>query len=261
MDEGLFLRLADAISQWIATTVSEAGADGVVLGLSGGVDSGLGAALAVRALGAHRVLAISMPCGRGSGDADDALRLADHLGLEPKVVRLDGVLQAFLKAGDPADRSRLNVANIKARLRMVMLYAHSPGRLVQGTSNLSEISVGYWTKWGDGAADFQPQAGLYKDEVRKVAAAVGLPDWLLEKPPSAGLWPGQTDEGEMGVSYDQIRLYLDPEWRPGESVDPEAARRIEEMMEQSEHKRRPAPAFDARGWIGEHGQKRTDQRV
>ncbi len=261
MDEGLFLRLADAISEWIAARVDEAGADGVVLGLSGGIDSGLGAALAERALGAHRVLAVSMPCGSGSEDSRDAERLADLLGLELKVVPLDRVLDTFLKAGNPGDRSKLNVANIKARLRMVMLYAHSPGRLVQGTGNLSEISVGYWTKWGDGAADIQPQAGLYKDEVRKVAEALGLPDWLLEKAPSAGLWPGQTDEGEMGVSYDQIRMYLDPDWRPGSSVDPEAARRIEKMMEDSEHKRRPAPAFDARGWIGEHGQNGTDQRI
>jgi len=261
MDEGMYLRLADAMSDWIAATVADAGADGVVLGLSGGVDSGLGAALSARALGPHRVLALSMPCGSESADSRDAERLAEHLGLEPKAVPLDRVLDTFLRAGDPGDRSRLNVANIKARLRMVMLYAHSPGRLVQGTSNLSEISVGYWTKWGDGAADFQPQAGLYKDEVRKVAEAVGLPDWLLEKPPSAGLWPGQTDEGEMGVTYDQIRMYLDPDWRPGESVDPEAARRIEKMIADSEHKRRPAPAFDARGWMGEHGWNRTDKRI
>jgi len=261
MDRSLAVRLSDAIGRWISQTVESAVADGVVIGLSGGIDSSLGAALSVEALGAHRVLGIAMPCG-GAGDAKrDALRIADHLGMEPKVVELDRVLEAFLAAGHPPDRSRLNVANAKARLRMAMLYLHSPGRLVQGTSNLSEISVGYWTKWGDGAADFQPQAGLYKDEVRLLAEVMGLPEWLLDKPPSAGLWKGQTDEGEMGVSYDQIRMYLDPEWRGDESVDPEAARRIELMMDTSEHKRRPAPAFDARGWIGEHGRNRTDKRV
>jgi NAD+ synthase len=261
MDRGLLVRLGDAICLWISETVEGAGADGVVIGLSGGIDSGLGAALSVEALGAHRVLGLSMPCGGARDAAADASRIAGHLGMQLKVVELERVLEVFLAAGDPPDRSRLNVANAKARLRMAMLYLHSPGRLVQGTSNLSEISVGYWTKWGDGAADFQPQAGLYKDEVRGLADVMGLPQWLLEKPPSAGLWKGQTDEGEMGVSYDQIRMYLDPEWRGDGSVDPEAARRIEKMMDASEHKRRPAPAFDARGWIGEHGRNRTDKRV
>ena len=253
MDEALYARLAEAVSHWIAAVVGDAGAEGVVIGMSGGIDSGLGAALAARALGPGRVLAIAMPCGSGETDLEDARKLCRHLDLELREVDLDPVLEAFVRQGAPADRSRLNIANIKARLRMAMLYSHSSGRLVQGTSNLSEISVGYWTKWGDGAADFQPQAGLYKDEVRKLAAAVGLPGWLLSKPPSAGLWPGQTDEGEMGVTYDQIRLYMDPGWRPELELDSKATKRIEEMIAASEHKRRPAPAFDARGWIGEHG--------
>ncbi|MBD3369190.1 NAD(+) synthase [Candidatus Fermentibacteria bacterium] len=247
--------LAAAIQRWITRVVEEAGRLGVVLGLSGGLDSGVGAALSAGALGPERVLALSMPCGGDPDDVADARRLADVLGLELKPIDLSPVLKALVEVGGAPASDTMALANAKARMRMVTLYAHSEGRLVQGTSNLSELSVGYWTKWGDGAADFLPQAGLYKDEVRQLAEALDLPRWLVDREPSAGLWEGQTDEGEMGVSYRQIRCFFDPAYareHPG-ALTPEAADKIENLVARNRHKMEPIPGFDARGWISENG--------
>jgi NAD+ synthase len=196
-----------------------------------------------------------MPCGADRKDVADAESLADAMGIRLKLVDLAPVLEALTDAGGVSSSDPVTLGNAKARLRMVTLYAHSQDRLVQGTSNLSELSVGYWTKWGDGAADFLPQAGLYKDEVRRLAEAMELPDWLVSREPSAGLWEGQTDEGEMGVSYQQIRCYFDPGYsrkNPG-VLTADASRRIEGLVERNRHKMEPVPRFDARGWISENG--------
>ncbi len=154
--------------------------------------------------------------------------------------------QAFTGGFD--DTSVLNIANIKSRLRMTMLYAHSSGRLVLGTSNYSEILVGYWTKWGDGAADLLPIARLFKDEVRKIAAALDLPRRVIDRVPSAGLWPGQSDEEEMGVCYRDIRSYFDDG-----DISRSAEARIQKMVESTEHKRNPIVYFNARKWMEDNG--------
>jgi NAD+ synthase len=241
-----FALLAAEIEKWIRERVGEAGAGGVVLGLSGGVDSGVTAALCAEALGSDRVLCLALPCGSDDSDTADALRLASLLGVECPVIDLDPVLASLVRSAglDPSDR--LTVANIKARLRMTVAYAFSRDRLVAGTSNYSEICIGYWTKWGDGAADFLPLGRLWKDEVRELGRFMGLPGWLTERTPSAGLWPGQSDEGEMGVTYEEIRSFFEGRLPCGEACD-----RIEAQRAATEHKRQPVPFFDARKWIEE----------
>ncbi len=239
-----YTALSIEIQSWIREAVSTAGAKGVVLGLSGGVDSGLAAALASRALGKENVLCLLLPCRSLPEDLDDAERLASILGVQQRVIDLEPVLASLEKASglDPSDR--LQIANVKARLRMTVIYAHSRDRLVLGTSNYSEILVGYWTKWGDGAADIQPLARMFKDEINLLARELDLPGWLISRIPSAGLWPGQSDEGEMGVTYMDVRRFFS-----GELKQSEACRRIEEMVSRTEHKRNPIPFFDARKWI------------
>lgn len=236
--------LAEAICGWIRDTVQDAGKDGLVLGVSGGLDSAVTAALGAGALSPDRVLGLVMPCGSVPSDTEDGLRIVRHLGIEGRTIDLTPVLESFLEAGGLRDTDRLNAANIKARLRMAMLYANSRGRLVLGTGNYSELQVGYWTKWGDGASDLLPIGRLYKEEVRELARALGLPDWVIEKVPSAGLWPGQSDENEMGFTYGDIMEYF-----RGGKLPRDASDRIGDMVRATEHKRRPVPCFEAREWM------------
>jgi len=242
-----YAALAHEIETWIALKVRESGTGGIVLGLSGGVDSGLTAALSARALGKGKVLCLALPCGSSQTDTEDALRLAGILGIDCRVIDLDPVLASLVRSIGLDAADRLAIANIKARLRMTIIYAFSGERLVAGTSNFSEILVGYWTKWGDGAADILPLGRLWKEEVYDLARELDLPGWLIGKTPSAGLWPGQSDEGEMGVSYADIRRYFEGDLSPGDASD-----RIEEMKSVTEHKRNPIPFFDARKWIGDN---------
>jgi len=240
------MAMRDSIEKWIRKTVSEASVSGVVVGLSGGLDSAVSAALCAGALGTGNVLGLIMPCSSMQSDTDDGVKIARHLGIRYKIIDLSSVQQAFID--DLDDTSVLNIANIKSRLRMTMLYAHSSGRLVLGTSNYSEILVGYWTKWGDGAADLLPIGRLYKDEVRELAVVLGLPTWVIDRVPSAGLWPGQSDEEEMGVSYRDIRRYFD-----GGDISESATAIIKKMVKSTEHKRKPIVYFNARKWMEDNG--------
>lgn len=245
-DKELYGNLESAIVSWIRSTVSDAGMTGVVVGLSGGIDSGVTAALCSRALGKEKVLGLVMPCGSTESDTRDGHRIAGFLGIEAREIDLSSVLEAFLTAGGLSREDILNVANVKARLRMTMEYAHSGGRLVAGTGNLSEVVTGYWTKWGDGAADFLPLAELWKDEVVKLAGSMDLPEWILRRVPSAGLWEGQSDESEMGVTYEEIKKY---HTQGIKSVSEGAAARIAGLHSSSAHKREPIPFFHARGLL------------
>jgi NAD+ synthase len=240
-----YTALACEIESWITQRVSESGAGGVVLGLSGGVDSGVTAALSARALGNENVLCLALPCGSSQTDTDDSIRLAGFLGIKCRKIDLDPVLASLIRSADLNPADTLAIANVKARLRMTVIYAFSGGKLVAGTSNYSEILVGYWTKWGDGAADILPLGRLWKEEVFALARELDLPDWLIGKIPSAGLWPGQSDEGEMGFSYTDIRHYFQGDFPPGDASD-----RIAAMKRATDHKRNPIPFFDARKWIG-----------
>ena len=227
------------IEKWMASLIEKAGAKGIVVGLSGGIDSAVVAALATRVFNGA-ALGVIMPCHSDPSDAADALLVAEHLRMNHRTIDLThafDVLTSAMEAAEPvSDMAR---ANLKARLRMVTLYgvAQSTSRLVCGTGNRSEWEAGYFTKHGDSSSDLLPLLDLLKCEVRAVARFLGLPEPIIKKTPAAGLWAGQTDEGEMGISYDELDRYL----ATGEGA-PESIRKIETMRAKSEHKRLPVPA-------------------
>ncbi len=189
---------------------AEAGGTGVVLGLSGGIDSALGARLARDALGADRVLAVALPDGGPSERAvAPAEAYARSPGIEFAVLPLAPIVAA-LRAAMPTLSDPVDVGNMTARIRMTLLYAlaRPRGRRVLGTSNKSELLLGYFTKFGDGAADLLPLGDLYKGEVVELAERLGLPRAIIDQPPTAGFWEGQTDEGEFGRPYRTIDRVL-----------------------------------------------------
>ncbi|MCU0241594.1 MAG: NAD+ synthase [Vicinamibacteria bacterium] len=237
-------RLIEEIVAWLRARKDEAGAKGFVLGLSGGVDSAVVAALCVRAVGKESVSVAWLPCHSLSEDYDFARMTAEALGLQMTTIDLAPAFDAMTAALPPG--SDLARANIKPRLRMIALYhmAQSRNALVAGTGNKTETLVGYFTKFGDGGVDIKPIGDLYKREVWELARALDLPKPVIERPPTAGLWPGQTDEGEMGVSYaelDTILAALEAGQKPQASA--EIIARIERMRAVSDHKRALAPTF------------------
>lgn len=200
---GAKMRLADRISKWIKRRVEEAGAKGVVVGLSGGLDSSVVAVLSQRAVG-DKVLGIVMPCYSNPADEEDVHLLRVKFGVKIERVVLDPVYDKLLEILPSGNR--IAQANLKSRLRMLTLYyfANKLNYLVAGTGNKSEIMVGYFTKYGDGSADFLPLGGLLKTQVIELAKELGIPSKIIEKIPTAGLWEGQTDEGELGISYAEL---------------------------------------------------------
>jgi NAD+ synthase len=206
-------------------------------------------ALACRALGPGRVAALSMPAPDSSPeDAEHAALACRAAGVGLRTLPIGPIVAGFdatVGGADPRVRG-----NAKARARMMLLYAQAQreGLLVCGTGNKSELLTGYFTKHGDGGADLQPIGDLYKTQVRELGAFLGVPRPILDKPPSAGLHPGQTDEQDMGISYRdldavlrQMELNLPPEAiarRTG--LAPEVVERVERMVRSTEHKRRPA---------------------
>lgn len=235
---------AARLSGWIGTKVREAGSAGALVNLSGGLDSAVVAALIVRGC-PGRAQGLILPCESSPKDVEDALTVAAAVGLPVKVVDLTPVyaaLLAALQAGGigPAPGS-LAAANSKARLRMISAYAvaNLAGYLVVGTGNKAELTVGYFTKYGDGGVDIQPLANLVKGQVRELAVLLGVPQAVLDKPPSAGLWEGQTDEGELGMTYSDLDRYL-----LGGTVPADVQAAIEARRRASEHKRRLPDAPD-----------------
>lgn len=227
------------IVRWLRQEVKSAKAKGIVLGLSGGVDSSVVAALAVLAVGRKNVLALFLPCHSCSSDYRDALVIAKQLGISLRKVDLNSAYKCLLKFLPGA--GKLACANIKPRLRMTVLYyfANKYNYLVCGTGNKSEIMAGYFTKYGDGACDLLPLAGLYKHQVRKLAGELGISKRIITKPPSAGLWPGQTDEGEMGISYDELDDILERIEKHKKQIAAKTkVNKVKQMLSDSEHKRR-----------------------
>jgi NAD+ synthase len=233
----------NAAISWIREQVVKAGAKGIVLGLSGGIDSAVVAALSRRALGPD-VLGLLLPCHSHRQDTEDALTVAGHLGLETVTVDLTPAFDLLLTLLPSA--GTMVAANLKPRLRMITLY-HFAGLkkyLVAGTGNKSEIAVGYFTKYGDGGADLLPLGDMLKSEVWAMAAQLGLPEAIIKKPPSAGLLPGQTDEGELNISYAELDQALKAiADRRNETIPPGLRQRVEQLMKISEHKRMPVPVF------------------
>ena len=228
--------------RWIRSLVEDSGVRGIIFGNSGGKDSALVGILCKAAC--DNTVGVIMPCAskRNFGqDADDGRALAKQYGIETRVVDLTEVREAELQAlKGIAELSDLAVANIAPRLRMTTLYtiAAAEGRLVAGTGNRSESYMGYFTKWGDGASDFNPISDLTATEVLEFLRYLKAPLSIIEKAPSAGLFDGQTDEQEMGVTYRAIDKFLT------EGTASEEDRKvIDRYHSRSEHKRRPTPVY------------------
>ena len=201
-----FEKAKETIVDFIRTKTQEAGVNGAVVGLSGGIDSALTAYLTVEALGAENVLGIHIPELNitPAEDVLDATEVADQLNIEFKTIDISEILSSFMYSIPQSDdASPLTNGNLKARIRMSILYyyANLTGRMVMGTGNKTEIMLGYYTKYGDGGVDIEPIGDLYKTEVMELSHMVGVPEGIITKPPSAGLWVGQTDEEELGISY------------------------------------------------------------
>lgn len=229
-------RLASSIEEWLTQKVHAAGAVGGIVGLSGGIDSAVVAALLKRAFGSD-MLSVLLPCGSIPKDKEDALLAVKAFDLPYREVDLSSVYDAFVHAfGEPL--SPMAAANIKPRLRMNALYALAQTRrfLVCGTGNKAEILMGYFTKYGDGGCDLLPLGDLLKSEVRALAGFLKVPDEIIQKAPSAGLWDGQTDEEEMGMTYEEIDAYI----ATGKG-DEKVRTRIEQMKNVSAHKRAMPP--------------------
>ncbi len=182
-----------------------------VLGVSGGVDSALGVALLVEALGARHVTGLSMPAGESNPQSQaDAEAVAETFGIELEVVSIRDVVQSFF--ANERKPNRVRVGNVAARVRMMRLFdwSHAHHALVVGTSNKTELLLGYGTWHGDLASSINPIGDLYKTQIRQLANFIGIPRRVIEKPPSADLWKGQTDEKELGITYDTVDrlLYL-----------------------------------------------------
>ncbi|MHB9287647.1 NAD+ synthase [Halobacteriales archaeon Cl-PHB] len=253
------------ITRFVQAQTDAAGASEVVLGLSGGIDSTLTAHLAVEALGADAVYGLVLPSEVNSAEnMSDAERVAETLDIEYDVVEIAPLLDAVLEAlpgADPGDADasedplRTAVGNTRARIRAVLNYfvANRRGSLVLGTGNRSEALVGYFTKYGDGAVDCHPIGSLYKAQVRQLAAHVGVPADLAEKPASAELWSDQTDVGELGMDYPTLdsilALHVDGPLSVAATarqvgVPEDAVERVAAMVEHSAHKRTVPPAPD-----------------
>jgi len=243
------------IVDFLRETVADAGADGIIVCLSGGIDSTLTAHLCVEALGPERVTALVLPCHLTDAvDTLDAHSIAQNLGVDPTMVQLQPLLDMFEDSVAPAieeEVDRVALGNAIARLRMSVAYyaANMTGRLVCGTSNRTELLLGYFTKHGDGAADLRPLADLYKTEVKALARHVGVPRTIIQKPPTAGLWDGQTDEEELGAPYGllDVLLYglvdenLGVEGTADElGIDPGIVREYAELYLDTAHKRQRA---------------------
>lgn len=245
---------SNGIVAWMQERLAHSGARGFVVGLSGGLDSAVVARLCQLAAPAG-LLTLVLPCHGSPNDEADAMLVASTFGmpvrridLAPAFDRLGADLRRALAgpadgggtpSGDGAG-AHLPSANLKARLRMASLYyaANSLGYLVAGTGNRSELMLGYFTKYGDGGSDLLPLGGLLKEEVRTLARELGVPEGIIEKAPSAGLWEGQTDEQEMGFRYVDLERYV---MGGPDAVAPALALRIERLIRASEHKRALPP--------------------
>jgi NAD+ synthase len=208
-----FVEAEKRICRFIKEYVENAQAKGVVLGLSGGVDSGTIAALCSRAVGADNVLGLMLPEKENYSQKDiqDAEVVADLFKFKMQLCDMSQALGSFYKSIPIFDtQDRLSKGNLKARTRMVFLYyyANKQNRIVCGSSDKSETMMGYFTKWGDAAADITPILDLYKTQVRKLALHLGIPRELALKPSTPGLWPNQTAESELGIKYEVLDLIL-----------------------------------------------------
>jgi len=244
----------EGIVEFIADTVEGAGAEGAVIGLSGGIDSTTTAYLAREALGAERLHGLIMPSeANPADDRSDAERVADRLGMDHDVIEVNPIVDTFVDAYPEGADDRTALGNVRVRTRAVLNYfvANAEDRVVLGTGNRSEAMTGYFTKYGDQAVDCNPIGDLYKMQVRQLAAHLGVPRDLVMRTPSAGMWTGQTDESELGLDYDTLdailSLRVDGPLSTAATareldVPAEQVERVLDLVEGSEHKRSMPPA-------------------
>jgi len=245
-----FDKTISKIQSWIKEFVKSVQVEGVIVGLSGGIDSAVTSTLSVNAIGKENVIGLGLPCISIPQDLDDAKMLADRLGIEFIVLDLSSVYEEFIKVtSGKIESNKIAKANVKARLRMVTWYFTAQSRgsyLIGGTGNRTELAIGYFTKYGDGGVDFEPIGGLYKCEVREIARKLNIPETIINKPPSAGLWEGQSDEGEIGMAYDVIDEIL---YRIDYNLDlsdlnQKDVNKVKKMMRASQHKLNIPPAYE-----------------
>ncbi|WP_431804733.1 NAD(+) synthase [Halobacillus andaensis] len=236
----------EEIVQWLRKQAEQANVNGLLVGVSGGIDSAVVAHLIKRAYPDHS-LGVIMPCKSNPDDQEHAKKVIDSCGVESLKVDLTethrvmfGNIVDQLKTSDTFNKEQEQIAdaNLRARLRMSTLYTVATNHryLVVGTDNAAEWYTGYFTKFGDGGVDLVPLVNLTKGEVREMAKFLGVPDQIVNKQPSAGLWEGQTDENEMGTSYDMIDRHL-----KGEQIPEKDREIIEAMHKRTMHKRTIAP--------------------
>ena len=221
IDTGLVKKI---LTEFIRTEITRSGFTRAVVNLSGGLDSAVSFALATEALGPQNVLALRLPYKTSSADSlEHAQLLADQFGSQTKTIPITGMVDALIES-EPA-LSDMRKGNIMARIRMILAYDQSEAfkGLVTGTGNKTEILLGYTTLYGDSACALNPIGDLYKTQVRQLARALKVPEVIIAKPPSADLWTGQTDEGELGFTYEDVDklLYLlvDRRYRPEECIE------------------------------------------
>ena len=233
------------IENFVQTRVKEANAKGIVLGLSGGIDSATTLALAVSSLGSERVKGLIMPF-KNSESISLALNHAESLNVRTEKYDISSIVSAY-KGITSSYSSTASEGNLHSRIRMSLLYgeAFSSNSLVIGTSNKSELLVGYYTKWGDGASDFLPLGDLYKSQVYTLARSLEVPTEILDRTPTAELWDGQSDEEELGISYDLLDQILEGLERQlnfsnisnSTGISMESIKRIDELVKFTIHKR------------------------
>lgn len=237
----------DKLVLWLQEKVSEAGLNGAIVGISGGIDSAVVTYLIKRAFPSSS-LGLIMPCKSNPKDEEDAINVIENSGIDHYVIDLTATHQTMFSEIEQKLKSRqqwnekaakLGDANTRARLRMSTLYAvaNNFGYLVVGTDNAAEWHTGYFTKYGDGGVDLVPLVHLTKGEVKELALTLGVPSNIINKSPSAGLWEGQTDEIEMGTTYEMIDKYL-----KGETIPEKDKVIIDKLHNQSHHKRSLAAA-------------------
>ncbi|MFX1313509.1 MAG: NAD+ synthase [Promethearchaeota archaeon] len=247
-----YRRLITDIQNWIKNYVESANMKGIVLGISGGIDSAVTAALCVGALGKNNIMGLGLPCFSNPPDLEDAKMIAQFLEIQFMVFDLTRIYEEIVKTMSSQIKANKNAnVNLKPRLRMMINYyvGQSKGSyLVVGTSNRTELAIGYFTKYGDGGADFEPIGDLYKCEIRKIAEFLQIPKKVIEKPPSAGLWKGQTDEGEIGLSYDTLDeiIYRIDSNINLDDINKEDIIKVKKMMKSAQHKLKLPPIFKVR---------------